>query len=193
MSVTSVGMTKDEIRRLMRARRRMLDPAIKASVDKHLAATLCARVQSTPGLVAVYLASPNEIDLTSFIEALHAQGRTIAAPRWNGASYDLAILKSLAANDLQVGPMGIEEPREANLVAPADVRVWIVPGLAFTTDGSRLGYGGGWYDRLLEEAAPDALTIGVAYDFQILPELPTETHDKRLSAVVCDCDIIKSQ
>ena len=47
------------------------------------------------------------------------------------------------------GPMNILEPAEADIVKPADVEVWVIPGLAFTKDGKRLGYGGGWYDRLL--------------------------------------------
>ena len=47
------------------------------------------------------------------------------------------------------GPMNILEPAEADIVKPADVEVWVIPGLAFTKDGKRLGYGDGWYDRLL--------------------------------------------
>ena len=69
-------------------------------------------------------------------------------------------------------------------MAPEDVGVWIVPGLAFTRDGRRLGYGGGWYDRYLAMAAQDALAIGVAYPFQMLDDLPTDEHDRRVAHVV---------
>ena len=68
--------------------------------------------------------------------------------------------------------------------ATEDVGVWIVPGLAFTRDGRRLGYGGGWYDRFLAAAAPDALAFAAAYPFQMLDELPVEAHDRRVKAVV---------
>jgi 5-formyltetrahydrofolate cyclo-ligase len=64
--------------------------------------------------------------------------------------------------------------------------VWIVPGLAFTKDGRRLGYGGGWYDRLLASARKDALRIGVAHEFQVLGDLPNEPHDILLNRVVTD-------
>ena len=82
--------------------------------------------------------------------------------------------------------MNILEPAEAEIVRPSDVAVWIVPGLAFTRDGKRLGYGGGWYDRFLASARKDALKIGVAHKFQILDNLPYEPHDILLNCVITD-------
>ena len=63
-------------------------------------------------------------------------------------------------------------------------KVWIVPGLAFTRTGGRLGYGGGWYDRLLAGTDPSDILLGVAYPFQMVEELPSEPHDIRLTDVV---------
>ena len=63
-------------------------------------------------------------------------------------------------------------------------KVWVVPGLAFTRKGARLGYGGGWYDRFLAAADPSAVLLGVAYPFQMVEELPSEPHDIRLTDVV---------
>ena len=80
--------------------------------------------------------------------------------------------------------MNILEPAEAEIVKSSEVAVWIVPGLAFTIMGDRLGYGGGWYDRLLSGAAPDATVLGVAYPFQVVDSLPLEPHDIRVAAVV---------
>ena len=82
--------------------------------------------------------------------------------------------------------MGIMEPVDAEIVPAKEVYGWIVPGLAFTRDGRRLGYGGGWYDRLLADAPKDAVKLGVAHSFQIVEDLPTEPHDIRLAAVVDD-------
>ena len=67
------------------------------------------------------------------------------------------------------------------------MRAWLIPGLAFTRDGGRLGYGGGWYDRLLKRAAKRAPKIGIAHGFQIVDELPTEPHDIRLT-LVASCE-----
>ena len=87
--------------------------------------------------------------------------------------------------ELFAGPMGILEPApegEGRMsVAEGDVAVWIVPGLAFSRSGARLGYGGGWYDRFLAKSDPSSISLGVAYPFQIVDDLPLEPHDLPLS------------
>ena len=136
------------------------------------------------GALAVYLASPSEIDLSAFIEKMLRLGATVVSPRWNGETYELARLKSLAGGVLRRGPMGILEPADGDVVDPANVAAWIVPGLAFTPGGRRLGYGGGWYDRLLASSSATSLKIGVAHDFQIVGDLPCEAHDVPVDRVV---------
>ncbi len=69
---------------------------------------------------------------------------------------------------------------------PATVDVVVVPGVAFTLAGHRLGQGGGWYDRFLARARPDALTVGVCFVEQVLDEVPAEPHDIVLDRVITD-------
>jgi 5-formyltetrahydrofolate cyclo-ligase len=64
------------------------------------------------------------------------------------------------------------------------VDVVVVPGLAFTNGGHRIGQGGGWYDRFLAGIRPDAVTVGVAFREQLVDELPVEAHDIRLHHVI---------
>lgn len=64
--------------------------------------------------------------------------------------------------------------------------VIVVPGLAFTTDGRRLGQGGGWYDRFLAGRRHDCITVGVCFDVQVVEHLPTEDHDVVLDMIVTD-------
>lgn len=70
------------------------------------------------------------------------------------------------------------------IIAPVDLV--LVPGLAFTRDGARLGRGGGFFDRFLPHRAALAGKIGVGFDFQIVESLPLETHDVKLDVVVTD-------
>ena len=178
---------KDEIRAAMRARRKAVTPAARAAVGKELSRRLFAEDRalgaaiSAKGPIAVYLASKEEIDLTDFIAAALSVGCILVAPRWNGTDYELVRLQDLAT--LLKGPHAILEPPAGPVVRPEDVRAWLVPGLAFTQDGGRLGYGGGWYDRLLCRAAKHAPKIGIAHAFQLVDELPSEPHDIRLTAV----------
>ena len=170
----------------MRGRRKTLSPEQRLAASKAICERLSANIQPTNGAVAAYLASPDEIDLSQLILSLLARGLTVAAPRWNGETYELATLHGLDAADLRRGPMNILEPADAEIIEPSSIATWIVPGLAFTNDGARLGYGGGWYDRLLAGSSAVSLKIGVAYGFQMVPELPCEPHDIPLDRVVTD-------
>ena len=75
------------------------------------------------------------------------------------------------------------DPKDSCEKAPAP-DLLLVPGVAFTDTGNRLGYGGGFYDRFLKEHP--CKTIGIGYDFQLLKELPTEEHDICLDEVITD-------
>ena len=183
------GMSTDKnmIRAEMRTRRKAVTPEARAAAGKELSLRLIVDERalgaaiSAKGPIAVYLASKEEIDLADFITAALSFGCAVVAPRWNGTDYELVRLQDFAT--LVKGPHGILEPPAGSAVRPEDVRAWLVPGLAFTKDGGRLGYGGGWYDRLLCRAAKQTPKIGIAYGFQLVDELPTEPHDVRLTSV----------
>ena len=184
------GMSTDKnvIRAEMRTRRKAVTPEARAAAGKELSRRLIVEDRalgaaiSAKGPIAVYLASKEEIDLADFITAALSFGCAVFAPRWNGTDYELVRLQDFAT--LVKGPHGILEPPAGPAVRPEDVRAWLVPGLAFAKDGGRLGYGGGWYDRLLCRAAKQTPKIGIAYGFQLVDELPTEPHDIRLTSVV---------
>lgn len=186
----SIADRKRALRAEMRRKRRTVTSDERAHAAFTLAerlladsAIIAARQQKL--LLAVYLATPDELDLTPFLTSLLAEGVPLVAPRWNGKTYDLARLPSLDLGDLQEGPMHVREPRLAEIVSPSEIAVWIVPGLAFTRVGGRLGYGGGWYDRLLASRATDSTLLGVAYSFQFVASLPLEAHDLALTRVIC--------
>jgi len=67
----------------------------------------------------------------------------------------------------------------------------IVPGLAFTAAGERLGQGGGWYDRFLAHVRDDCATVGVCFTDQVLDSVPTDAHDVRVDHVVTDAGVLR--
>ena len=188
----------------MRADRRKVAPSVRRSASQEVCARILERTDVKGALAAkqpfaVYLASPQEIDLAPLIEHLWAADCPVLVPAWRNGSYALESYSQKTT--LISGPMGILEPapqgpvpRDSGSVpgdsgsVPGDSgsvpKVWIVPGLAFTRTGARLGYGGGWYDRLLAAADPSAVLLGVAYPFQMVEDLPSESHDIRLTDVV---------
>jgi 5-formyltetrahydrofolate cyclo-ligase len=149
--------------------------------------------------VAVYLANGDEADIDAVAEALTRRGVLVAAPRGSlprgAAFYSLLSLHG----GLHIGAFGVREPLEYEggvACEATDVQIILTPGLAFDRTGGRLGFGGGWYDRVLHAAhqvhdvrsAPVA--IGVCFDCQIVEKVPREEHDQRVSVVVTETQTI---
>ena len=183
--------SKKEIRQEMRTRRRAVTHEARAAYSRAVCTALLARSDVRAAIAAkrpfaVYLAGADELDLTVLIEALWTEDVTVSVPCWDAARQVYVLGAYDATTTLVEGQMHILEPAEVHEIAAADVGVWIVPGLAFTPAGGRLGYGGGWYDRFLAAAASDAVVLGVAYPFQLVAELPMEAHDRPLTDVVVE-------
>ena len=92
--------------------------------------------------------------------------------------------------DLVPGFMDIPEPTAScEPVDPQEVDLVLVPGVAFDRQGNRLGYGGGYYDRFLQQCA--APRVALAFATQLVDHVPTEPHDLRVHAVVTDEEVIR--
>lgn len=177
---------KETVRQTMRKLRSAVSPASRARASEMLAERLLGLDSvRNAACLALYFATPQELDLRPFADAIRNRAVRLAAPRWNGRAYELAEWTGADASALRQGPRHILEPvPSAPRVSSGAVDVWIVPGLAFTRAGARLGYGGGWYDRMLASAAPESERVGVGYDFQIVGELPAEPHDSAMTKIV---------
>jgi 5-formyltetrahydrofolate cyclo-ligase len=134
--------------------------------------------------VLAYAATAEELDPAPLIAMLRAHGARIAYPRVTGPGA-LALHWCDDEGELAPGHCGIAEPfAEAPEAAVNELDLVLVPGTAFDGSCQRIGMGGGFYDRLLPDLGADAPAIGLAFDEQIVEEVPTETHDVPLSAVV---------
>lgn len=95
-------------------------------------------------------------------------------------------------NDLKRGQMNVWEPEShCPAVEIASLDLILVPGLAFTRDGRRLGRGGGYYDRLLAHPDCRAHRIGVGYDLQVVEAIPVESHDQRVHEIITESGLIR--
>ena len=173
---------KTELRRLIRAQLARMSPAAVAAASESIR-------QSIPSLprwqdariVAAYVALPGEPDL----RPLDWLGeKTVLLPRVGGE--DLVFHAVSDANQLKSGAFGVMEPDPAKCPAfdPRDAEIIFVPGMAFTTEGLRLGRGRGFYDRLLAALPEDILRVGVCFAGQIVAELPSEPHDEEVDVVL---------
>ena len=121
----------------------------------------------------VYVSFRSEVETSSLIELLLAEGKRVSVPFIDPSTKTMsASLVTSMAHDLVPGSLGILEPAAGRLhpVASSTLDVVIAPGAAFATDGFRIGYGGGYYDRFLKKCP--ALTIGLAFDMQVVDRVP---------------------
>lgn len=146
---------------------------------------IMSRIASDPHFMAAdtvlaYMAIPGEVPLdTAFRDWMEA-GKRIILPVVDGEGL---ILRQYDPGCLTPGYRGIMEPSAASpSVNPSEIRFALVPGVAFTPDGMRLGRGKGFYDRLLPQL--DCPKAGVCFPFRILPELPADPWDARLDEVI---------
>jgi 5-formyltetrahydrofolate cyclo-ligase len=159
------------------------DVAARASADASLLLVRLPELANA-ALVLAYVALPAEIDPLPAVIALRHRGIKIAYPRIASPGVlGVHIVDDEA--DLVPGPFGLAQPDEVAPQAALNlIDAAIVPAVAFDERGMRLGYGGGYYDRLLPLLRPDCLRVGLAFDEQILAEIPAEAHDVAVDLIV---------
>lgn len=144
------------------------------------------------GAILVYFADDREPDLSELIAAALSQGKTVAAPRidWDQSRM---IPSRIASLDHDTVPTrhGLREPAPHCAPVPLEeISLVLVPGVAFDPSGNRLGRGGGFYDRFLAHGGLRAFRVGVAFDVQIVPDVPSLPHDAAMDAVVTESRLI---
>jgi 5-formyltetrahydrofolate cyclo-ligase len=121
-------------------------------------------------------------------------GKRVLASRTLVSEKRLALTDILdPERDLVPGYMGIPEPRDGIFrdIPCAEVDLVLTPGLGFDEKGNRLGYGAGYYDRLFESMRENAVRIGLAFEVQIVPEIPSENHDVKIPIIVTEDRVIR--
>lgn len=135
--------------------------------------------------IACYFPIKNELDSVILLKALHAARFELSLPKIVGKDQPLEFRVWDMMSELVEGPFGTKEPT-GGITVPG---VILAPLLAFDKTGTRLGYGGGYYDRTikkLKERNPDLPVIGIAYENQKLASIPRESYDQSLDMVVTE-------
>lgn len=140
--------------------------------------------------VLAYASLGSELDTDRFLLQVLDEGRTLLLPKVDRSKRRLVLFEIKdPESDLQPGVWGIREPREdlGMPTEPGAVDFAFVPGVAFDRRGGRLGYGGGFYDRLIsEDLGSDAALISGAFEFQVVEEVPKDRHDALVDLVITE-------
>lgn len=187
--------------------RQLAYAARNAQPDKDAAsAEICKRVVSQRGYrqaetVLWYLHCRSEVRTLPALPQQLASNKRIAVPYCtvnDKGQRCLGLWHLQAIDELQPGMWNILEPpperwlEPEKLIRPQELDLIVVPGVAFDSQGSRLGNGAGYYDRLLSQVRPDTVLTGVCYQSQLLPNIPMESHDVYMDVVITEQAIYAS-
>lgn len=141
-----------------------------------------------------YVDFRSEVETLSFIERCLIEGKIVSVPVTLPEKSQLLVVQITdPVKQLEPGCFGIPEPTAEQVaratIDPAQIDVTLVPGSVFDPLGGRLGYGGGYYDRFLTQEAPQAVRVGLAYDVQMVEQVPMEAHDQYMDMVITDQQI----
>ena len=175
-------MTKTEIRKQMKG----LNTALSSEQREELSARIFNEAERLPAFarakVVALFASLKDEPLTAPALERWSRSKRIVLPRVEGDIMRFYDYDPASMNDS--GSFGISEPEATALCRPEEIDFIIVPGMAFTAAGMRLGRGKGFYDKYLSQPGFRGVKAGVCYAHQLVGELPVEPHDVFMDYVV---------
>ena len=180
-------MTKQELRTLIKKR------ASTFSYFSEASAAICDNIIKSPqfqsaSIILAYMALPDEADLTEVIHSAIAERKQVYIPKVYPDKGTMEFYR-YSPSETQTGSYNIEEPtslNQENLFCPekeTNPILVLVPGLAFTKKGKRLGRGKGYYDKYLARLNKKAGIGGVCLQFQLVDDLPTDENDIRMDFI----------
>ncbi len=168
-----------------------------------LSAEIVARFMGLPAYQAArtvmfYVDVRSEVRTRQALPEALKHGKTIVVP-WCNAAGELELFRLQSMDDLAIGMYKILEPREElrhlpeRQVPTTEIDLVMVPGVAFTRDGARMGHGKGYYDKLLEHARRDTPLVALAFECQLFPEIPVASHDIFMDQVITETAIYQGR
>jgi 5-formyltetrahydrofolate cyclo-ligase len=182
-------MSKQPIRNELLLQRKLQEAGERRRLSRRAQELLLATAEfSLAAAVALYRPVQGEVLTDLLAEEAHRLGKRLLFPRVHGRQLEL--VEMAAGEEFRPGPFGVPEPSGDRLVRADAVDLLVVPGVVFDRAGHRLGYGKGFYDRLLHGAGPGC-KAGMAFAFQLVAELPVEGHDVRMDLLVTESELLR--
>lgn len=175
-------MDKQALRKEIRDKKRaMTEQEIVYASDRLGQLFLASEAYKQAKTIYGYLPYNQEVRTVPMLQQALLDGKKVAVPKCYGDEMRFIYLDDLSK--VEKGYCGIPEPVADEPIAADPTALVLMPGLAFDTEGHRMGYGGGFYDKFLEQE-PNHPTIALCYAFQMLPHLETEDHDIPVDTVL---------
>lgn len=177
-------MDKKQLRKLVIKQRDALDQRLKQSWEEQILDQFFALDQYSQATnVMVYLPFGSEFNTWPLVYKAWEDGKDVLVPKM-AAPAELEAVKIASKEDLQPAKWGILEPKKGEVIPPSQIRLIVVPGLAFNSSGYRLGYGGGYYDNFLGKTPGSK--VGFCFRHFLREDIPIDEWDQPVDLVLTE-------
>ena len=142
-------------------------------------------------VIFIYMDFKNEVMTSDLIKHMLFEKKRVVVPYTDTVSTVLIPSEITGESDLKLNSFGYSEPKKVSPVNIEEIDLVIVPGLVFDKNLNRIGFGKGYYDRILNKLKASARKVAVAHDFQVLEEIPAEEHDVKMDMIITEKSIMK--
>jgi len=190
VATESLFQQKTTIRKEILEKRKSQDPQVSAAQSRSITGTLIGRKEfQTANRILIYLSKDGEVGTDHLLGRAFELGKRVCVPVVDRGNDELRI-SELPGPEIGflLGAFGVREPAEGdlNFVTPDKIDLVVVPGLAFDRRGGRIGYGKGYYDRLLSRLSSQVPRIALAFEFQVLDTVPQDENDIQVDTIITE-------
>jgi 5-formyltetrahydrofolate cyclo-ligase len=201
------AMTSDALAKILEQKKSIREQAHESRRQQEnkdeLSCAICEKFVSLPEYalartVMFYVDVRTEVRTRDYLATALTHGKKIVVP-WCNDQGELELFWLESMEDLAIGMYKILEPKSElrdladRQVPVAELDLVMVPGVAFTREGARMGHGKGYYDKLLEHARPDAPLVALAFECQLFPEIPTQEHDVFMDKIITELKVYEGR
>jgi len=181
---------KRALRRAVLAERDALSGTERAAQSEAIVDRLLGLEEATgAGAVLAFWSFGSEVDTTPLIDRLRSLGTTVSLPRIENG--DIVPVVWTPGSSMTETSFGSREPTDGRVLEARELDLIVVPGVAFDRSCRRVGYGGGFYDRLLARTRDGAAGVAIAFGVQVVDEVPTGPLDRLVDAIVTEDGVIR--
>jgi len=185
----NISSLKDTVRKEILGKLRGLAPETRDQRSRRIQEKLISSEEfRSSSTIMTYVSLRTEVDTDHLNEKALEVGKRVVVPFFDLEEHRIIVSELESMDDLVEGPYGIRVPANGpQRVSLEEIDIIVVPAIAYDKNNMRLGRGKGYYDRFLAEPGlSTSKTVGLAFQFQVLDSLPSDTHDRPVSWVITD-------
>lgn len=182
--------SKSKIRkRILNVRNNMSKEDVKKNSNAIMDKITSLDIYKHSKVVFIYMDFKNEVITSNLIKHMLSEKKRVVIPYTDSINTVLIPSEITKESDLKQNSFGYYEPKSILPVNIEEIDLVIVPGVVFDKNLNRIGFGKGYYDKILNRLKPSAKKIALAHDFQVLEDIPAEEHDVKMDMIITEKNI----